>query len=187
MTDTPMPNPIPEALKEAACVEWLKDNSMSDRQHIVYGGLSTIARLLWQNGWREPVDPDVEAVERIMRAAHARLQEKLHSNPMAPALPAPLPFTKTSANWKGNAMTDDLVRQLQEASEDYARLGDGENALLCQGAMARIEAQDKLIAALRAGLENILERGYISECIEEERPDYLMARDLIASIKEPGT
>ena len=86
-------------------------------------------------------------------------------------------------------MTDELVRLLL-AKRTYSVVGNiMEEWVNPDGPVAadRIEAQDKLIAALRAGLENILERGYISECIEEERPDYLMARDLIASIKEPGT
>ena len=65
----PMPSQIPEWLRESVIREldktvggrgWWCD-SLSQR---------TIARLLWERGEPEPVDPDVEAVKRIIAAAH---------------------------------------------------------------------------------------------------------------------
>jgi hypothetical protein len=87
MTDTPMPNPIPEALKEAALCEY--NNGLQypictkDLERFHLTALQAIARLLWKYGWREPVDPDVEAVKRILRAWEGR---PLHVNIDCPAL-----------------------------------------------------------------------------------------------------
>jgi hypothetical protein len=73
LTMTDMPNPIPEALKEAASVEWndTPGNPSYAKDCLWFyerGAMETIARLLWKGGWREPVDPDVESVKRILRA-----------------------------------------------------------------------------------------------------------------------
>ena len=60
----PMPYPVPEWLKDAvlreqggAWTEWV--DSISNR---------TIARLLWERGEPEPVDPDVEALWHVLTA-----------------------------------------------------------------------------------------------------------------------
>jgi hypothetical protein len=74
MTD--MPNPIPEALKEAARqyvnidrqgLGLAKYGSAAQYFRVSPAGATAIARLLWKGGWREPVDPDVEAVERMLK------------------------------------------------------------------------------------------------------------------------
>ena len=54
----PMPEEIPDWLIAAASEESAKDEYK----------ISTIARLLWERGEPEPVDPDVEVVRRIIAA-----------------------------------------------------------------------------------------------------------------------
>ena len=68
----PMPDPVPEWLKVRALKEWASDGfegTDPDEYSWVEGfALYTIARLLWERGEPEPVDPDEEAVLRILNA-----------------------------------------------------------------------------------------------------------------------
>jgi predicted transcriptional regulator len=66
MSDTPMPNPIPEALKEAAFryvnidlrkLGLLEYSNAAQYFMVNPASATAIARLLWKGGWREPVDP----------------------------------------------------------------------------------------------------------------------------------
>ena len=54
-----MPNPIPQALKEAACRKAHAVTKHGTAQYSWEKGSFSYAlcELLWQNGWREPVDP----------------------------------------------------------------------------------------------------------------------------------
>ena len=60
----PMPDPVPEWLKEAV----LREQAMGWTQWTDSICNITIARLLWERGEPEPVDPDVAAVLRILGA-----------------------------------------------------------------------------------------------------------------------
>jgi hypothetical protein len=78
----PMPFPVPEFIKAKVC-EVLKAetltmarlfaevrNPIPDEVWLGTVQQFAIARLLWERGEPEPVDPDVEAVKRIIRAWH---------------------------------------------------------------------------------------------------------------------
>jgi len=65
----PMPFEIPGWLKDAV----LREQSITSPGTHVWRGIPhqiTIARLLWERGEPEPVDPDVEAMKRILNAFH---------------------------------------------------------------------------------------------------------------------
>jgi len=55
----PMPEPVPEWLRRAVEDEQRKDD---------YNEAATIARLIWERGDAEPVDPDVQIVRDILHA-----------------------------------------------------------------------------------------------------------------------
>ena len=68
----PMPEPVPEWLKEAVLAEAKKTCPTTDpvADHLWWKGSwpYIVARILWERGEPEPVDPDVEAVKRIIEA-----------------------------------------------------------------------------------------------------------------------
>jgi len=64
-----MPTPVPMWLKELACAEANKDNPGAELwlpTDFPYGPLNATARLLWERGEREPVDPEFTAIEEAL-------------------------------------------------------------------------------------------------------------------------
>ena len=71
-----------------------------------------------------------------------------------------------------------MLKTAGEAADAIERL-EAEVALVTNERSRMIDRYERLEAEnakLREALENILERGYVSEHIEEERPDYERAR-----------
>jgi hypothetical protein len=77
-------------------------------------------------------------------------------------------------------MTDDLVTELRWRASARNCMGYDEMADYMEKAADRIEAQAKLIEALRDGVMSIW--------LKHDEPTTVefLARDLLASIKEPG-
>lgn len=77
---SPLPNPIPEALIEEA----YRELNVEAREWGTYKGdnknpvVYTLCRILWREGWRPPVDPDlIEAREVAAKWVEAKGNPKL--------------------------------------------------------------------------------------------------------------
>lgn len=108
----------------------------------------------------------------------------LYTRPAQPTTPAPLPFTKTSAHWKGKTMTDDLVERYRDTM-GLTRDGAIRRIHVC---LDRIETQDKLLAKQGVLIERL--HGYArhkQNCVLAMRlggPCTCGLATLLASIKE---